>query len=192
MLKRWHLKNFKSFRDLPPLELSKINVLAGANSSGKSSIIQSILLLKQILQYGSESRSIALNGPLLRLGEFDDVRNFEASGDDIKIGLDYEFDKSDLNSAWSGPWRYSTGTEVGSLRHLSLQLSYRQKPEAGLLGNRRFAGARRLTPDLSESTLTISRVANRDATKEAFVAFRKSLHEPPIKAILHVLDSNIP
>jgi predicted ATPase len=75
MLKRWSIENFKSFRDKTDVELAPINVFAGANSSGKSTIIQSILLLKQTLQYAPANRAIALNGPILKLGTFEDVKN---------------------------------------------------------------------------------------------------------------------
>ena len=65
MLKRWSIENLKSFRGRTNIDLAPINVFAGANSSGKSTIIQSILLLKQTLQYAQPNRAIALNGPLL-------------------------------------------------------------------------------------------------------------------------------
>ncbi|SNR64425.1 AAA family ATPase [Puniceibacterium sediminis] len=93
MLRKWSLKNFKSYRDLDKLELSSINVLAGANSSGKSTIIQSILLLKQTLQYGSPDRPVALNGPLLRMGAFSDIRNNASVGE--AVGFKFEFDVSE-------------------------------------------------------------------------------------------------
>lgn len=90
MLKHWYVENFKSFKKPPPIEFSMLNVLAGANSSGKSTLIQSILLLKQTLQYGAEDRPITLNGPLLRMGSFQDVRNFDADDNHLRIGFDIE------------------------------------------------------------------------------------------------------
>ena len=50
------------------LPLSPLNVLLGPNSSGKSSLIQSLLLLAQ-----STEDEIILNGPLVRLGDPADV-----------------------------------------------------------------------------------------------------------------------
>jgi len=44
MLQRLHLKNFKCFDELE-IGFSNLNLLVGTNSSGKSSIIQSILLI---------------------------------------------------------------------------------------------------------------------------------------------------
>ncbi|MFF2322374.1 DUF3696 domain-containing protein [Agrobacterium sp. NPDC058088] len=104
MFKYWKIQNFKSFKSAPPLPMSKINILAGANSSGKSTIIQSMLLLKQTIQYGSPARGIALNGPLLRMGEFGDVRNFDAEGANVSI----EFELKPENESEFGGW-YSSG-----------------------------------------------------------------------------------
>jgi AAA15 family ATPase/GTPase len=66
MLTSWTVENFKSIGKEIVLPLSPITALVGANSSGKSSIIQSILLIKQTLQYATADRPIALNGPLAR------------------------------------------------------------------------------------------------------------------------------
>lgn len=62
-------KNFKSWRDLPPIRLAPVTGLFGSNSSGKTSIIQLLLLLKQTsastdrlqpLEFGDERSSIEL------------------------------------------------------------------------------------------------------------------------------------
>jgi hypothetical protein len=145
MIKRWRLKNFKSFRDLPALNLAQINVLAVANSSGKSSIIQSILLLKQTLQYGSENRSIALNGPLLRLGAFEDVRHFDATGESLEIGVEFELAAAELSGPFTHPStralrRYHSASDTGAPRHLSLNLSYSARVESLEPHLKRFGG----------------------------------------------------
>jgi len=44
------VKGFKSIRDETEIELKPLTILAGANSSGKSSVIQPLLLLKQTLE----------------------------------------------------------------------------------------------------------------------------------------------
>lgn len=86
MLTEWTIGNFKSFSGITTLPLAPITILAGANSSGKSSIIQSILLIKQTLQYAPVSRPIGLNGPLLKLGRFDDIRNVSSEAAGISLG----------------------------------------------------------------------------------------------------------
>ena len=46
MLTRIRLENFKSWRELD-MELAPLTLLFGTNSSGKSSVLQALLLLKQ-------------------------------------------------------------------------------------------------------------------------------------------------
>lgn len=73
MLRRWSLANFKSVLGKVELEFRPLTLFAGANSSGKSTVIQSLLLAKQTLKYAPIERALALNGPVLKLGRFDDV-----------------------------------------------------------------------------------------------------------------------
>ena len=47
------VKNFKSVVDSKTFELRPLTVLAGVNSSGKSSLLQALLLLKQTMDSGS-------------------------------------------------------------------------------------------------------------------------------------------
>jgi predicted ATPase len=90
MLLRWSIENFKSFLGRTDIDLAPISVFAGANSSGKSTIIQSILLLKQTIQYAPANRPLALNGPLLKLGTFDDVKNVTSEANYIGISWDLD------------------------------------------------------------------------------------------------------
>lgn len=65
----WKIRNFKSIDEASiNLDTSKNAIIAGPNSSGKSSIIQSILLAAQSSQY-----NIELNGHLFSFGDPMDV-----------------------------------------------------------------------------------------------------------------------
>ncbi len=86
MITKWKLFNFKSVRRETELELGPLTIFAGANSSGKSTLIQSILLISQTLASKISSRSVVLNGHLTKLGQFDDLRSFESEADQILIG----------------------------------------------------------------------------------------------------------
>ncbi len=68
------------------INFRKINILVGTNSSGKSTLIQSILLASQNLN----EINCPLNGNLISLGDFREVRNFVTNAQKIKIdiGLD--------------------------------------------------------------------------------------------------------
>ena len=70
MLKSIGLENFRAFKKLDNLEINPLTVLCGTNSSGKSTIIKSILLWKQSIERTCTSsvRGFAYNGELLQLG----------------------------------------------------------------------------------------------------------------------------
>ena len=74
MLKNLHIENFKAWREVK-LELAPVTGFFGTNSSGKSSLIQFLLMLKQtknatdrriVLDFGSDSG-------LVNLGTYKDV-----------------------------------------------------------------------------------------------------------------------
>jgi predicted ATPase len=89
MINRLSLKNFKGFESLDNLEIKPVTVLCGTNSSGKSSILQSILLLKQTLESQMPNQLLLLNGRLVHLGPFEEVIFDRES--DRRLGLELEF-----------------------------------------------------------------------------------------------------
>jgi predicted ATPase len=72
-IQRWRLGNFKSVQQAD-VELSPLTVLVGANSAGKSSLIQSILAVSQAARADSVSNLFPLNGGIVRLGTVDQNR----------------------------------------------------------------------------------------------------------------------
>lgn len=75
MITKWKVFNFKSIREETELDLGPLTIFAGANSSGKSTFIQSVLLVAQTLAHKVGSRSVVLNGALTSLGQFDDLKS---------------------------------------------------------------------------------------------------------------------
>jgi predicted ATPase len=90
MITKWKLFNFKSFRKETNLALGPLTILAGANSSGKSTVLQSILIISQTLASKVSSRSVVLNGHLTKLGQFDDLRSYGGEANQIYIGWECE------------------------------------------------------------------------------------------------------
>ncbi|GAA1143387.1 hypothetical protein GCM10009651_29570 [Microbacterium natoriense] len=86
----WEIRDFKGIEsaqlDIRP---GKATILTGINSSGKSSTIQSLLLVAQSLY---NEGPVVLNGPLVRLGDAEDlVREGSSTGDiRIRLGIDPE------------------------------------------------------------------------------------------------------
>ena len=87
MIKEWLLDNFKSINTEKELEFRPLTIFTGANSSGKSTILQSILLVTQTLQSPIASRSIVLNGWFKKFGSYSDIVNKRDYFKDIKIGF---------------------------------------------------------------------------------------------------------
>ena len=67
MLKRLELENFKIWREAQ-IDFGQITGLFGTNSSGKSSLIQFLLLLKQTKESTDQTASFDLNGRFVNLG----------------------------------------------------------------------------------------------------------------------------
>jgi predicted ATPase len=76
-LLRWRVRNFKSIATAD-LELAPLTVLVGANSAGKSSLLQSILLAAQAAGAPPGEPGIPLNGALVELGELTELRRVGA------------------------------------------------------------------------------------------------------------------
>ena len=85
MITKWKVFNFKSIREETELDLGPLTIFAGANSSGKSTFIQSVLLIAQTLAHKVGSRSVVLNGALTSLGQFDDLKSNGSESEQITI-----------------------------------------------------------------------------------------------------------
>lgn len=75
MLNHLHFKNFKGWADTGPIRLAPITVFFGGNSSGKTSLNQLILLLKQTAQSSDRQRVLHPGdaNTLVDLGTYEDI-----------------------------------------------------------------------------------------------------------------------
>lgn len=64
---------FKSIADEQSIDIRPLTILAGANSSGKSSMIQPLLLLKQTLEATYDPGALLLDGPNVRFTGSDQI-----------------------------------------------------------------------------------------------------------------------
>ena len=74
-LRRIELQDFKSVAQAS-VDLRPLTVVVGANSSGKSTLLQAILAVTQAVRAGTSTAEFPLNGEFVRLGTFDETRNF--------------------------------------------------------------------------------------------------------------------
>ena len=72
MIKDWQIKNFKSLRDSNKINIKPITFLVGPNSSGKTSFLQSILMLRQTIE-SKDPKSALILQDYIDLGSFKDI-----------------------------------------------------------------------------------------------------------------------
>lgn len=80
------LKDFKSIAHAK-VDFHPLTVIVGANSSGKSSLLQAILALSQTVRSGDQTGRFVLNRELIRLGTFEEVKNFASKDLDSPIQI---------------------------------------------------------------------------------------------------------
>ena len=107
MLERIDLRFFKCFEELQ-LPLAPLTLLTGFNSSGKSSVLQALVLLHQTMREHEWTTRLSLNGAGVRLGTMPDVidevfgrRSFEIGLTDGENTCDWTFhgDRKDMSMA---------------------------------------------------------------------------------------------
>jgi len=73
MLTKITISGYKALFDTGPMELKALNILAGANASGKSSFVQVLLLLRQSANAEGIVQNLLLSGPLYEAGTAQDI-----------------------------------------------------------------------------------------------------------------------
>lgn len=118
MLIHLKLENFKIWRSTGPMRLAPLTLLLGTNSSGKSSLIQSLLLTRQTVKGDDPSLDLNFGNPdvgdSVTLGQFRDVLCRHGAATEVvratQIGIEFRWtetgahEKSSLFSA-----RYQKG-----------------------------------------------------------------------------------
>lgn len=89
------IQNFKSIKDLQNFEIKPFTIIAGVNSSGKSSFIQLLLLLKQTIELNSSNQPFYLDGELYKVREFKDIiYNKDLQN---RLGVSFGFNKGEVS-----------------------------------------------------------------------------------------------
>lgn len=81
------LANFKGINEAI-IDLGQITLLIGPNGTGKSSVAQALMMLKQSISRDT----LIVNGPLLDLGDFNDILNRNSTDKSIGLGISIGLD----------------------------------------------------------------------------------------------------
>jgi len=107
MIKNITIENFKLFRNTH-LALKPLNLFTGLNGTGKSSIIQILLLLRQSQQAGILlTTGLNLKGSLVELGTCKDIFHQFAGKDDL---VKIKISTTDHNYFWD--FKYSADSDI--------------------------------------------------------------------------------
>lgn len=87
-LSQIRIHNFKSVGEAT-VDLSPLTVVVGRNSSGKSTLLQTVLALVQAIRSHSNSERFPLNGDLVRLGTFDELLTFQVPDRSSPVSLGF-------------------------------------------------------------------------------------------------------
>ena len=91
-ISRIYVKGFKSLAEECSIEIRPLTILAGANSSGKSSIMQPLLMMKQTIEAIYDPGPLLLDGPNVRFTSADQFLSGvgEIKEDKFNAGMDLE------------------------------------------------------------------------------------------------------
>ncbi|MBI3151141.1 MAG: AAA family ATPase [Chloroflexi bacterium] len=138
MILEWSLSNFKSVRQTPKLKFAPLTIFCGANSSGKSTLIQSILMISQTLGSPNVTRPLVLNGELIRLGYLNDVIHHGMDAKPIFIDCKMQWratvrnhstiplQEVDFSLVFEKPENFDTQTSKVNLTHSILRFGEQQ------------------------------------------------------------------
>jgi predicted ATPase len=105
MITQIEIENFKCFKNRVSFSLGKLTLLTGINGRGKSTLLQSLLLMKQSIEHDENTDKILLNGSCVSLNSFDDVRNKDTLRDKV-IAFKYHFKSIFIPSVEKGYFEY--------------------------------------------------------------------------------------
>jgi predicted ATPase len=136
MLSSLTLSNFKSFQQLEDLKIKPVTILCGANSCGKSSILQSLLLLKQTKESRSSNQALLLNGKYVHLGDIENIIHGKDKAKGTSCTYEYEFTRKNLIRSKKGGrqrppinnmFRFILSREERGLKDCTYKLTYKFK-----------------------------------------------------------------
>jgi len=97
-LKSVKIQNFKCFQKQQNVDFERLTILTGANSSGKSSVLYSIL---GSIQSGEFPLQFSTNGKYVNMGDFREIAFNHISNSEISLGFTFENGSiRNISSTW--------------------------------------------------------------------------------------------
>src|SRR5262245_30217676 len=128
MLQSLAIENFKAFGQRQEIPLAPITLIFGANSSGKSSLLQSLLLLKQTLDEVERPDTVLLpKGKLVDLGSFKELIFRHDTSNQLTLALG-------IGRSAGGEMRppFDKGAQAWARRGFTMSFTFHAMPRRGV------------------------------------------------------------
>ncbi len=89
------VRNFKSVAEEQRLEIGPLTIIAGANSSGKSTLLQPLLLIKQTIESPFDPGPLKLAGPNVSIASGEDIVSKAPGANRSEFGFKFGFSGND-------------------------------------------------------------------------------------------------
>jgi len=140
------VSGYKSIAQEKSIEIRPLTILAGANSSGKSSIMQPLLLLKQTLEASYDPGALRLDGPNVKFTSADQLLSGVGKGkraENFLVGIEL----------------YTVNTRETSPKKATFKISFGKSPQRGFDVRRMTYADKRvevpLRPGMSEEEILL-------------------------------------
>jgi hypothetical protein len=122
------VSGFKSIDKEQTLEIRPLTLLAGANSSGKSSMMQPLLLLKQTVEATYDPGPLLLDGPNVKFTSSDQLLSRTTRSNEFNVGIST---RQQTFLAVNFNRRAGRGLEIGRMHYRGVEESYDLTPDMG-------------------------------------------------------------
>jgi len=116
MITEVSINNFKCFNNNETFFFAKLNLLTGINGRGKSSLLQSLLLMSQTLRQLNTPQRLLINGEWVELGAFDDIKSSSSKEDNIVFH--FKTDDTEQNDLYFEYGEVTNNARIANLTRL--------------------------------------------------------------------------
>lgn len=110
------VKGFKSFLKESKIDIKPLTILAGSNSSGKSSIFQPILLMKQTLDEIYDPGALQLNGPNVKFSNTSQLISKGSEKEEFYVEIENS-NEVQIGVTYNKPDRDKAGFEIAQMTY---------------------------------------------------------------------------
>ncbi len=135
MITTFEIENFKSFSSKQTLKLAPLTFIYGPNSSGKSSVIQALMMLKQTMLSKEKNIELVTSGESINLGTFESLV-FEQ---DLKKKMIFSLQYTANHEADEFLFNHSYPMLFGNVDKRQVNLEYHTFNQVAILNDYKFS-----------------------------------------------------